>query len=183
MLFPAIQPGQTWRFPVSDLHTLYLEECGNPNGVPIVFLHGGPGGSCEPGHRRFFDPEFGRFISQDSYLGDASNPPSLHRYSYAHNNPTFFVDPTCDGDVDDDYVCDFATKDWLDATPTPTPTAAPTPTPSPTSAPAAELPSTGGDGPTDGSATLPWLAAIAGALVLMAGGAGLWLAYQTRRIS
>jgi len=95
---------------------------------------------------------------------------------------TFFNDPTCDGAVDDEYVCDFATKDWVQPTPTPTPTAAPTPTPSPTSAPAAELPSTGGDGPSDGSATLPWLAAIAGALVLMAGGAGLWLAYQTRRI-
>jgi RHS repeat-associated protein len=43
---------------------------------------------------RFLDPEFGRFISQDSYLGQIDEPPSLHRYSYAHNNPTFFVDPT-----------------------------------------------------------------------------------------
>ena len=74
MLFPAIQPGQTWRFPVSDLHTLYLEECGNPNGVPIVFLHGGPGGSCEPGHRRFFDPESYRIILFDQRGAGKSRP-------------------------------------------------------------------------------------------------------------
>ncbi len=74
MLFPAIQPGQTWRFPVSDLHTLYLEECGNPDGVPIVFLHGGPGGSCEPGHRRFFDPESYRIILFDQRGAGKSRP-------------------------------------------------------------------------------------------------------------
>lgn len=93
---------------------------------------------------------------------------------------TFFNDPTCDGDIDDEYVCDFATKDWVD--PTPTPTAAPTatPTPTPTSAPA-QLPTTGGDGPGDGIATLPWLAAIVGVLV-MAAVSGLWFAYRTRRV-
>jgi len=74
MLFPAIQPGQTWRFPVSDLHTLYIEECGNPNGVPVVFLHGGPGGSCEPGHRRFFDPEAYRIILFDQRGAGKSRP-------------------------------------------------------------------------------------------------------------
>ena len=74
MLFPAIQPGQTWRFAVSDLHTLYIEECGNPNGVPVVFLHGGPGGSCEPGHRRFFDPESYRIILFDQRGAGKSRP-------------------------------------------------------------------------------------------------------------
>ena len=74
MLFPAIQPGQTWRFPVSDLHTLYIEECGNPNGVPVVFLHGGPGGSCEPGHRRFFNPEAYRIILFDQRGAGKSRP-------------------------------------------------------------------------------------------------------------
>ena len=44
MLFPAIQPDKTWHFSVSDTHTLYIEESGNPEGVPVVFLHGGPGG-------------------------------------------------------------------------------------------------------------------------------------------
>jgi len=43
---------------------------------------------------RTYDPKIGRFIQQDSYLGDILNPPSLHRYTYGHNNPTSFVDPT-----------------------------------------------------------------------------------------
>jgi RHS repeat-associated protein len=43
---------------------------------------------------RFCDPEIGRFISQDSFLGEVSDPPSLHRYAYGANRPTFFVDPT-----------------------------------------------------------------------------------------
>ncbi len=74
MLFPAIQPAQTWRFPVSDLHTLYIEESGNPNGTPVVFLHGGPGGSCEPGHRRFFNPEAYRIILFDQRGSGKSKP-------------------------------------------------------------------------------------------------------------
>ncbi|MFT5657951.1 MAG: proline iminopeptidase [Gammaproteobacteria bacterium] len=74
MLFPAIQSGKTWRFPVSDRHTLYLEESGNPDGIPVVFLHGGPGGSCEPGHRRFFDPEKYRIILFDQRGCGKSKP-------------------------------------------------------------------------------------------------------------
>jgi RHS repeat-associated protein len=42
---------------------------------------------------RYFDPDFGRFLTQDSYLGDYSNPPSLHRYTYGWNRPTFYYDP------------------------------------------------------------------------------------------
>jgi proline iminopeptidase len=74
MLFPAIQPSKTWRLPVSDLHTLYIEESGNPDGVPVIFLHGGPGGSCEPGHRRFFDPESYRIILFDQRGSGKSRP-------------------------------------------------------------------------------------------------------------
>jgi RHS repeat-associated protein len=43
---------------------------------------------------RFYDPEIGRFLSQDSFLGDVNEPPSLHRYFYANDNPLLFVDPT-----------------------------------------------------------------------------------------
>ena len=43
---------------------------------------------------RFYDPVIGRFLSHDPEVGDVSNPPSLHRYLYAYQNPTVFVDPT-----------------------------------------------------------------------------------------
>jgi proline iminopeptidase len=74
MLFPAIQPDKTWYFPVSDTHTLYIEESGNPEGIPVVFLHGGPGGNCEPGHRRFFNPEDYRIILFDQRGCGKSKP-------------------------------------------------------------------------------------------------------------
>ena len=74
MLFPAIQPAKTWRLPVSETHTLYVEECGTDEGVPVVFLHGGPGGACEPGHRRFFDPEAYRIILFDQRGCGKSKP-------------------------------------------------------------------------------------------------------------
>ncbi len=65
MLFPAIKPIQTFHLDVTERHQLYVEECGTRSGVPIVFLHGGPGGSAEPAHRRYFDPERYRIILFD----------------------------------------------------------------------------------------------------------------------
>lgn len=52
-LYPEIQPYNTLQLAVDDVHTLYVEEVGNPDGVPALFLHGGPGAGCEPYHRRF----------------------------------------------------------------------------------------------------------------------------------
>ena len=74
MLFPAIQPENHFYLQVSDLHELYVEESGNQNGIPVVFLHGGPGGSCEPVHRRFFDPEKYRIILFDQRGCGKSRP-------------------------------------------------------------------------------------------------------------
>lgn len=74
MLFPAIQPSQTYHLQVSELHELYIEECGKSDGVPIVFLHGGPGGSCEPAHRRYFNPERYRIILFDQRGCGKSRP-------------------------------------------------------------------------------------------------------------
>ena len=74
MLFPSILPGKTWRFPVSDTHQLYLEESGNPEGIPVLFLHGGPGGCCDPVHRRFFNPEKYRVILFDQRGAGKSRP-------------------------------------------------------------------------------------------------------------
>ena len=56
-LFPKIEPFNTGMLKVSDLHTLYYEEVGNPAGVPVVFLHGGPGVGAQPIYRRYFDPQ------------------------------------------------------------------------------------------------------------------------------
>ena len=55
-LFPPISPYATHDLAVGGGHRLYVEECGNPEGLPAVFLHGGPGAGCDPDHRRFFDP-------------------------------------------------------------------------------------------------------------------------------
>ncbi len=63
--YPEIEPFQTGRLKVSDLHEIYYEQAGNPNGYPIVFLHGGPGGGINADHRRFFDPQFYRIILFD----------------------------------------------------------------------------------------------------------------------
>ena len=56
-LYPEIEPYRTGRLETGDGHSVYWELCGNPNGKPVVFLHGGPGGGCNAGHRRQFNPE------------------------------------------------------------------------------------------------------------------------------
>jgi proline iminopeptidase len=55
-LYPSIEPYSTGRLRVSDIHELYYEECGNPEGNPAVVVHGGPGGGISPMYRQFFDP-------------------------------------------------------------------------------------------------------------------------------
>src|SRR5262245_36229499 len=56
-LYPEIQPYETGMLDVGDGHSLYWELCGNPEGKPVVFLHGGPGGGSSPDHRRQFNPD------------------------------------------------------------------------------------------------------------------------------
>jgi proline iminopeptidase len=73
-LFPEIDPYATGRLAVDVRHTLYWETCGNPRGVPLVFLHGGPGGGCLPHHRRYFDPAFWRVALFDQRGAGRSKP-------------------------------------------------------------------------------------------------------------
>ena len=73
-LFPEIEPYNVFHLPVTDLHTLYMEECGNPQGIPVVFLHGGPGGGCSENHRRLFDPAHYRIILFDQRGAGRSMP-------------------------------------------------------------------------------------------------------------
>jgi len=61
-LYDPIEPYDIGFLKVSDVHQLYYEQCGNPNGKPVVFLHGGPGAGLTPDYRRFFDPEAYRVI-------------------------------------------------------------------------------------------------------------------------
>jgi len=73
-LYPAIEPYRTGRLRVDDLHELYYEESGNPNGKPVVFLHGGPGGGSKPKCRRFFDPARYRIVIFDQRGAGQSTP-------------------------------------------------------------------------------------------------------------
>jgi proline iminopeptidase len=73
-LYPPIQPNATYDLPVGDGHRLYVEECGRPDGIPAVFLHGGPGAGCESAHRRFFDPERYRAVLFDQRGCGRSTP-------------------------------------------------------------------------------------------------------------
>ncbi len=73
-LYPSITPYHTGNLAVSDLHTLYYEQVGNPAGKPVVFLHGGPGGGLVPSYRQFFDPQRWRVVLFDQRGCGQSTP-------------------------------------------------------------------------------------------------------------
>jgi len=73
-LYPPIEPYRTGSLPVSDVHTLYFEEVGNPAGRPVVFLHGGPGGGLDADYRRYFDPARWRVVLFDQRGCGKSTP-------------------------------------------------------------------------------------------------------------
>lgn len=73
-LYPAIKPYVTHSFAVETPHILHVEECGNPEGIPALFVHGGPGSGCERYHRQFFDPEKYRIILFDQRGAGRSTP-------------------------------------------------------------------------------------------------------------
>lgn len=73
-LYPSIEPYASGTLKVSDLHTIYYEEAGNPQGKPVVFLHGGPGGGITPSYRQFFDPEKWRVVLFDQRGCGRSTP-------------------------------------------------------------------------------------------------------------
>ncbi|MBK9753620.1 MAG: prolyl aminopeptidase [Nannocystis sp.] len=73
-LYPEIEPHSTGTLRVSSLHSIYYEESGNPEGKPVVFLHGGPGGGTDPKQRRFFDPQAYRIVLFDQRGCGQSTP-------------------------------------------------------------------------------------------------------------
>lgn len=82
--YPSIEPFKSYMLDVDQTHSIYVEECGNPNGEPIVFLHGGPGAGCGKKARRFFDPEYYHIILFDQRGCGRSKP-----FVYLENNTIF----------------------------------------------------------------------------------------------
>ncbi len=73
-LYPALCAAQTWRLDAGELHRIYVEESGNPAGIPVIFLHGGPGSGCNENHRRYFNPDKYRIIIFDQRGCHRSTP-------------------------------------------------------------------------------------------------------------
>lgn len=77
ILYPDIRPNERYQLSVDDIHTLYIEESGNPKGLPVLFVHGGPGAGCSPYDRRFFDPDVYRIILFDQRGAGRSTPHAM----------------------------------------------------------------------------------------------------------
>lgn len=73
-LYPEIKHNQTYQLKTDDGHDVYYEESGSMDGIPVIFLHGGPGAGCSSVHRRYFDPEKYRIILMDQRGCGRSNP-------------------------------------------------------------------------------------------------------------
>ncbi|MBL3568298.1 prolyl aminopeptidase [Rhodovulum visakhapatnamense] len=73
-LFPPIDPFDQRMLEVGDGHRIYVEQCGHPKGIPVIVLHGGPGGGCSPAMRRYFDPAEFRIVLFDQRGCGRSRP-------------------------------------------------------------------------------------------------------------
>lgn len=72
--YPPIEPYDAGMLPLDGAHLMYYEQSGNPSGVPVLFLHGGPGAGASPAHRQFFDPAFYRIVIFDQRGAGRSTP-------------------------------------------------------------------------------------------------------------
>lgn len=85
-LFPPLEPYDRRMLDVGDGHRIYVEQSGNLKGIPVIVLHGGPGGGCSPSMRRYFDPEVYRIILFDQRGCGQSRP-----YASVENNTTWHL--------------------------------------------------------------------------------------------
>ncbi|MCP5152699.1 MAG: prolyl aminopeptidase [Ectothiorhodospiraceae bacterium] len=85
-LYPEIEPRRSGMLRVSDVHEIYWEESGNPDGKPVVFLHGGPGGGSNPKYRRYHDPARYRIVVFDQRGCGRSTP-----HASLHDNTTWHL--------------------------------------------------------------------------------------------
>ena len=74
VLYPEMKPYRRHSLRVSELHELYVDEAGNPDGIPVLFVHGGPGGGCDASSRRFYDPALYRIVTFDQRGCGRSTP-------------------------------------------------------------------------------------------------------------
>lgn len=86
-LYPSICPYTSYTIQVDKIHNIYVEECGIKEGIPIVYLHGGPGSGCDEDNRRFFDPNKYRIILFDQRGAGRSRPHA----ELKNNNPQFLI--------------------------------------------------------------------------------------------
>ncbi|MGK0440877.1 MAG: proline iminopeptidase [Pseudohongiellaceae bacterium] len=80
-LYPEIKPYARHQLVVDDPHQLYIDESGNPDGIPVLFVHGGPGGGCDGNSRRFYDPEKYHIITYDQRGAGRSTPHAELRFN------------------------------------------------------------------------------------------------------
>ena len=91
ILYPPIEPYDTGELFVGDGNRVFYEQSGNPDGKPVVFLHGGPGGGTSPWHRRFFDPERYRIILLDQRGCGRSTPHASAPDADVRHNTTWHL--------------------------------------------------------------------------------------------
>ena len=102
-LYPPIDPFDQRMLDVGQGHRVYVEQCGSPKGIPVVVLHGGPGGGCSPAMRRYFDPSVYRVILFDQRGCGRSRP-----HASVENNTTWHL-------VDDIELIrrELSINDWI----------------------------------------------------------------------
>lgn len=83
-LYPELEARTSFYLETESIHEIYVEESGNPGGVPVIFFHGGPGSGCNPNHRRYFDPDKYRIIIFDQRGCNRSRPQGEVRDNTTH---------------------------------------------------------------------------------------------------
>ncbi|MFT4108354.1 prolyl aminopeptidase [Propionicimonas sp.] len=91
ILYPPIEPYLDGMLAVGDGQQVYWEECGNPDGKPVVFVHGGPGGGCTPSYRRYFDPRRYRIVLFDQRGCGRSTPHASEAVADLSANTTWHL--------------------------------------------------------------------------------------------
>src|SRR4051812_7573113 len=87
-LYPPIEPYDSGMLDVGDGQRVHWETCGNPDGIPALVLHGGPGSGCTPAHRRWFDPDAYRIVLFDQRGCGRSTPHASAATTDLSVNPT-----------------------------------------------------------------------------------------------